>query len=176
LLVPIYPCSLVSGRRLTKATIAAITSLKQWPSSRQYPVTDAVPVSPIGGAPSELDPQTDDEDLNERRVLPPLRRRRRRPRGTAVRFIDGIAGPSEANVIGHSIISIGDIDQLSSDARKTCLPSQESYAERHFSIVSAASLEKIAHFHLPLSRMGSCGTRRQRNVQISTCGQGGGNA
>jgi hypothetical protein len=85
-----------------------------------------------------------------------LRRRRRRPRGTAVRFIDGIAGPSEANVIGHSIISIGDIDQLSSDARKTCLPSQASYAERHFSIVSAASLEKIAHFHLPLSRMGSC--------------------
>jgi hypothetical protein len=86
-----------------------------------------------------------------------------------VRFIDGIAGLSEANVIGHSVISIGDIDQLSSDARKTCLPSQESYAARHFSIVSAASLEKIAHFHpLLLDRMGSYALRRQRNVQTST--------
>ena len=86
-----------------------------------------------------------------------------------MRFIDRITGLSEANVIGHSIISIGDINQLSSDARKTCLPSQGSYAERPFSIVRAASLEQIAHFHpLLLGRIRSCALRRQGNVQTLT--------
>jgi hypothetical protein len=40
-------------------------SLKERPSTLQYPVTGVVLLSPIGAAPSELDPQTDDdEDLN----------------------------------------------------------------------------------------------------------------
>jgi hypothetical protein len=39
-------------------------SLKQRPNTLQYPVTGAVLLSPIGAAPSELDPQADDEDLN----------------------------------------------------------------------------------------------------------------
>jgi hypothetical protein len=49
--------------------------------------------------------------------------------------------------LGHLIVSIGEINQLSSDARKICSPSQAAQGERRFSTVIAPCLPKIGPFH-----------------------------
>lgn len=70
-----------------------------------------------------------------------------RNRRRAARFIDCIATFSGTDVIGHPVISIGDVNQLPSYARQTRLPSRVSYDDCHFSIVIASSLKKIAHLN-----------------------------
>jgi hypothetical protein len=75
--------------------------------------------------------------------------------------------------LGHLIVSIGEINQLSSDARKICSPSQAAQGERRFSTVIAPCLPKIGPFHFqPLAAephaWGSCALRRQRSVLTSS--------
>lgn len=93
-----------------------------------------------------------------------------RNRRRAARFIDCIATFSGTDVIGHPVISIGDVNQLPSYARQTRLPSRVSYDDCHFSIVIASSLKKIAH--LNSMRLWSqevfCALRCQYNVPISS--------